>query len=279
MSQEITQFERFKTLTIDRKDLKNAEYNPRKIKKDNRDRLKARIEKVGLLSPIVWNKQTGNIVSGHQRIAILDSLMRKRDYQLTVAVVDLDPQTEKEQAVFFNNMSAMGEWDLEKLADLFEADVNMISAGFSKQDMELLFEADPADIFAEEIDAQGPPRREASPPARAPSDPRPDDDVGETDLQPKPSAFDDIDEEEDPEAAEPTEGGYFERGDKVREAMQHRKRRAAVSAFREDTDFYFVAVFRSKAERDAFLADYGVEEGQFINGNVLREAINGSTEG
>jgi len=32
-------------------------------------------------------------------------------------------------------------------------------------------------------------------------------------------------------------------------------------------------VFKSRAERDTFLADVGIEEAQFINGTVLAEAV------
>ena len=258
MSQAKTKFEKFEIAQVPRSQLVKAEYNPRKIKTDNKKRLKERIQKVGLLEPIVWNKQTGNIVSGHQRIEIMDSLNKSKDYILTVAVVDLDPTTEKEQSMFFNNMSAMGEWDLDKLADLFEEEVNMVSAGFSKRDMESLFDMDPAEVFSDTLaSAEAPPLVSQREP------------VDNIDNDVQPETF----EGDEPDIGTSEEIDHFSQGDKVREGMQHRKRRAAVSGFREDTDFYFVAVFKSKPERDQFLADYNIEESQFINGNVLREAI------
>ena len=35
---------------------------------------------MGLLEPLVWNKTTGHLVSGHQRLAQLDSLQRSENY-------------------------------------------------------------------------------------------------------------------------------------------------------------------------------------------------------
>ena len=49
-------------------DLIPAIYNPRKIKDKNLERLKDSIDNFGYLEIIIWNKQTGNKVSGHQRL-------------------------------------------------------------------------------------------------------------------------------------------------------------------------------------------------------------------
>jgi len=250
MSQEKTSFEKFTIRELNRSDLLNAEYNPRKIKPANRERLKKRIEQVGLLTPIVWNERTGNIVSGHQRVSILDSLNRSKKYPITVAVVDLDEAVEKEQVIFFNNQSSQGEWDFEKLADIWnDTDVNMFSAGFSEMDVKMLFGATPEDIFEEKIETS----------VTAPV-------MQETTEEPRPDGY----EEQEPEEENTA---WREQGDKVREGMEHRKRRAAVSGVREDSDFYFVAVFKTKAERDMFLSDYGIEEAQFIRGDLLQTAI------
>lgn len=110
----------------------NAEYNPRKIGDDERRKLKSNLERVGLLSPLVWNSRTGNLVSGHQRLSILDQLNGTKNYTLKVAKVDLDEKTEKEQNVFFNNAQAMGDWDFDKLEQLFvgENKVDYENTGF-----------------------------------------------------------------------------------------------------------------------------------------------------
>lgn len=123
-------YEKYEIVQISRRELKNAEYNPRKISDSARDKLKNNIKKVGLLDPPVWNVRSGNIVSGHQRIAILDSLNRTQDYKIRVAKVDLDQKTEKEQNIFFNNQAAMGEWDIGQLEKILKEDIDYERAGF-----------------------------------------------------------------------------------------------------------------------------------------------------
>jgi uncharacterized protein YbaR (Trm112 family) len=58
--------------------LKDSEENPRRITKDRRLALKRSIEKYGDLSGIIFNRKTGNLVGGHQRI----SIFRKADVQI-----------------------------------------------------------------------------------------------------------------------------------------------------------------------------------------------------
>lgn len=95
---------------------------------------------MGLVQPIVWNKQTGRIVGGHQRITQLDSLEGSSNYKLTVAVVDVDEKREKEINVLLNNPEAQGDWDLEKLKTLLKGeDFELEAAGFDNADMFKLF--------------------------------------------------------------------------------------------------------------------------------------------
>ena len=54
--------------------LNPAKYNPRKDLRPGDpeyEKLKKSIETFGYVEPIVWNKRTGNIVGGHQRLKIL----------------------------------------------------------------------------------------------------------------------------------------------------------------------------------------------------------------
>ena len=55
------------------KDLKPAEYNPRKITDAQLDRLGKAMSEFGDLSGIVFNVRTGNLIGGHQRIKHFDS--------------------------------------------------------------------------------------------------------------------------------------------------------------------------------------------------------------
>jgi len=132
--------EKFEVQRIHRKDLIKAEYNPRVLSDDARRKLKENLQKVGLLSPLVWNKRSGNVVSGHQRLSQMDALMGTNDYHLTVSVVDLDDVTEREQNLFFNNQFAMGDWDFTKLESLFKTEGMAISrTGFDAADVKDLF--------------------------------------------------------------------------------------------------------------------------------------------
>lgn len=70
-----------------------APANPRTISDDARRKLRDNLKRVGLLQPLVWNRRSGNLVSGHQRLSQMDDLMGTANYHLTVAVVDLDDKT------------------------------------------------------------------------------------------------------------------------------------------------------------------------------------------
>ena len=135
--EEVSKYQKFETATINRGQIKNAEYNPRKISDSAKKKMKDNIKRVGLLDTIVVNKNTMNIVSGHQRISILDSLERKKDYNLTVAMVDLSEKEEKEQNIFFNNTKVQGEFDTDILASML-SDIDFECAGLDINDVGIL---------------------------------------------------------------------------------------------------------------------------------------------
>jgi hypothetical protein len=133
--------EAFTIEIINRKDIHGADYNPRKITESARKKLRKFLKENGLWQPLVLNKRTMTLVSGHQRLAIMDSLLRKDDYDLTMSIVDVDEKKEVSRNVFMNNQSAMGEWDVFALQDIkeifpeidFEADM-----GFDESDINIL---------------------------------------------------------------------------------------------------------------------------------------------
>lgn len=149
---EVSKYQKFETKTISRSQIQGAPYNPRRISDAAKKKLRDNIKRVGLLDTIVVNRRTMNIVSGHQRIAILDSLERKKDYNITVALVDLSEKEEMEQNLFFNNEKAMGEYDPYLLAELFEVnDIEVDNTGFELPDLGLLgVEVDMAPAYGEE---------------------------------------------------------------------------------------------------------------------------------
>ncbi len=107
-------------------------------------KLRDGIKRDGLVQPIVWNRSTGNIVGGHQRIAALDQLEKTQDYELDVAVVDMSLEKEKQINVRLNNPSVMGNWDLGLLESLLsEHSDNAAVMGFDKIDLEWMFDQAP----------------------------------------------------------------------------------------------------------------------------------------
>ena len=138
-----TKFEVFEPQRVNRSGLTQAEYNPRVIDDYTRKRLEESL-KGGMFKPVTWNKRTGNIVGGHQRLAALDDLHGGQDYSLTVAVVDVDEKTEREYNIRDNNEALMGQWDPEKLGENikflseFDADFSPETIGFEQIHLEAI---------------------------------------------------------------------------------------------------------------------------------------------
>ncbi|MDD3016740.1 MAG: ParB N-terminal domain-containing protein [Lactococcus chungangensis] len=139
-----SKYQNYDTETISRKQIKNAPYNPRIMDKESAKRLKRAIQTHGLVSALTWNKRTGNLVGGHQRLQQLDALEKSDDYELTVCVVDVDEREEAALNVELNNPSMQGEWDLDKLAQLSEDfSLNLTSdLGFTETDVDMMFDGD-----------------------------------------------------------------------------------------------------------------------------------------
>ena len=90
-------------------ELKAAEYNPRKdLKPEDEEykKLKRSIEEFGYVEPVIWNKRTGNVVGGHQRLKVLKDLGYD---QVDCVILDIDLQKEKALNLALNKIS--GEWD------------------------------------------------------------------------------------------------------------------------------------------------------------------------
>lgn len=111
------------------KDLKDAHYNPRRISKDALSGLKASLKNFGDISGVVFNRRTGNLVAGHQRVRALreehgdDLEIFQEGYEghiklpdgshVRVRFVDWDEATEKAANVTANNPYVQGEWTIE----------------------------------------------------------------------------------------------------------------------------------------------------------------------
>ena len=144
-----SKYQSYETQVISRDQIKNADYNPRIMDDSAKKRLRKNLAKHGLVSALTWNKRTGNLVGGHQRLEQLDALEKSKDYELTVCVVDVDEREEAALNVQLNNPSMQGEWDLDKLAMMAEGfDLDLSEdMGFTQSDIDFMFEGD--DRFSE----------------------------------------------------------------------------------------------------------------------------------
>ena len=93
-----------------------AAYNPRIDLQEgdpDYDKLQRSLDEFGCVEPLVWNRRTGNLVGGHQRLKILQA---RGDERIDVSVVDLPPQRERALNIALKKIG--GDWDERKLADL-----------------------------------------------------------------------------------------------------------------------------------------------------------------
>lgn len=154
----LLRYEAFATAKIDRHLIKNADYNPRTIDHDARQRLEDELKR-GSVQPPVWNKRTGNLVGGHQRLSRFDDLMQGKPYSLTLAVVDVDETEEKRLNIALNNPDMMGQYDYTRLEDVLRdiREANPLvdlpaETGFSEATLEV-YHIDPALFLVPETSA------------------------------------------------------------------------------------------------------------------------------
>jgi len=133
-----------------------AEYNPRldlQPGDPEYEKLKRSIKEFGLVEPLVFNKRTGRLVGGHQRLKIIKELGFN---DVLVSVVDLDDTQEKALNIALNKIK--GDWDNSKLKDILEElELNIDDVtitGFDEQEVEDLLDqfADGSDEDEEKFD-------------------------------------------------------------------------------------------------------------------------------
>lgn len=99
-------------------DLRPAPYNPRTISEEALDGLEESVSRFGLVQPVIWNRKTGHVVGGHQRLKVLE---RQGVRETDVVVVSLSEDEEKALNVSLNSSAISGEFTpdvTEFLADL-----------------------------------------------------------------------------------------------------------------------------------------------------------------
>lgn len=128
--------------------LKPAAYNPRvELKRGmpGYDRLARSLIEFDLVQPLVWNRRTGHVVGGHQRLTVLKE---RGVEEVDCVVVDLPEEREKALNIALNNERVGGDWQTDKLLSLLDELVAMPSfdatlTGFDENDLrEMLLEPD-----------------------------------------------------------------------------------------------------------------------------------------
>lgn len=140
-----------------------ATYNPRQPLQPGQpayERLRRSIDTFGYVDPLVWNRRTGNLVGGHQRLPILTA---RGATELDVSEVDLPPAQERALALVLNK--AQGEWDQVRLAALLTelrdgGEVALADAGFDDAEVAALLSRRDLDCAARlvPLDVRPPPR-------------------------------------------------------------------------------------------------------------------------
>lgn len=119
-------------------DMNRAAYNPRvdlQPEDEEYQAIERSLKRHGLVQPIVWNRRTNTVVSGHQRLTVLAEA--QGETEVTVSVVDLDDIQEKELNVALNKIT--GEWDDDKLSVILnELGEEATDTGFTLQEIDVL---------------------------------------------------------------------------------------------------------------------------------------------
>lgn len=278
-------------ITVKRSQINFAAYNPRVIQDEARKKLKKNMQQIGLLGGIVWNKRTGNLVSGHQRVAIMDAVNRydaetgNNDYEFRVEVVDLDEKTEKEQNLFMNNRAVQGEYDDDMLRSLL-ADIDYSNAGFDDMDMQVLglgsFEEYGVDFGTDDNERDnnnpGSSVAQGETPATANKDWSKESVVGDReDL-----AIHDEITKDGGENHKLDRSTDFYSDNEANQIARHNEiqkikdRIANQNDVEKDGGFlsYFVVSFKTPSDRIRFMQDYGLDiSAKYINGDEFRSIL------
>jgi len=102
------------------------------------EKLEKSIQKFGYVDPIIYNKRTGHVVGGNQRLAVL----KKLNYQ-EVDVVEVDLSLEEEKTLNLALNKIAGTWEFDKLTDILEElqsfDELIECTGFESHEIDNLF--------------------------------------------------------------------------------------------------------------------------------------------
>lgn len=113
--------QKHKIVTMKLSDLKMAPWNPRKIGPKAMKGLQNSLNEFGIMETLVWDKRSGFLIGGHQRMR---ALMEMGEQEAPVMVVDFPLSKAKRANVTLNNPKIAGEWadNLDGLLDELKKD-------------------------------------------------------------------------------------------------------------------------------------------------------------
>ena len=118
-------------------EMERATYNPRidlMPEDEEFQYLEESMRRFGQVLPVVWNQRTNRVVSGHQRLSVLEYWGEEK---AEVSVVDLDETKEKQLNLALNKIT--GSWDNEKLRSVLkELGDDALGIGFSEAEIDAL---------------------------------------------------------------------------------------------------------------------------------------------
>lgn len=249
-----TRFQSGEVALINRSAIKLAAYNPRAASPEAARRLRDNIRQVGIIGPaLVFNKRTGNLVSGHLRLAQLDVLEDGEDYALEMTVVDWPEKRERQQNVFFNNPWSQGEFDLEALGQLLADDLAELDKfGMDPVEIQHLFPDDErfGDLFAD-----------AEP-----------DNTNQPDAK---RALDEIEADKDAQKAEAKQKPKPEPRRTPEQMIEQRQEYGKIMDAANASDFYLVVVCKDGAQCSEVLAALGSQEteGRYVSADMVLRAL------
>ena len=124
--------------TLPLEQLQPAALHPRTMPDAEREKLRRSIETYGCVELIVWNRRSGRVVSGHQRLAALQTL---GETETRCVVVDLDGDNERALALAMNKIGSTWDFDLlrEYMASFSEG-FDLTLSGFDMEEIRELLD-------------------------------------------------------------------------------------------------------------------------------------------
>lgn len=125
--------------------------NARRHPARQRDALRASMNTLGIVSPVVVNERTGYVLDGHARIE--EFLSRDEYAEIDVLYVDLSDQEEAQFLATFDYITYLAEFDKDILAGLLE-EIDISAPGMDAlvEDMKSLFSSPSSNDWAGVLD-------------------------------------------------------------------------------------------------------------------------------